>query len=63
METQSAAASATSSVRRNSKYRKYGQKDYNQLKENEQKTKLGGLGPNIGGAAWEVAKRKKEISQ
>ena len=38
---------------RSSKYRKYGLKDYNNLKETLQNTKMGGLGANIGGEKWE----------
>ena len=46
---------------RSSKYKKYGLKDYNNLKETLQNTKMGGLGANIGGEKWEAAKRKKEL--
>lgn len=31
------------------------------MKEVAAKTRLGGLGANIGGEQWEIAKRKKEI--
>lgn len=40
----------------------YNLKDYHMLKNQLQNTKLGGLGANIGGEQWEIAKRKKEIS-
>jgi len=43
------------------KYKKYNIKDYNQLKQSVANTKMGGLGANIGGEEWEIAKRKKEI--
>ena len=46
---------------RNIKYKKYNIKDYNQLKVAQQNTKMGGLGANIGGEEWEIARRKKEI--
>ena len=32
------------------------------MKTQVQNTKLGGLGANIGGEQWELAKRKKEIA-
>lgn len=44
------------------KYKMYNLKDYHNLKNQIQNTKLGGLGANIGGEQWEIAKRKKEIS-
>jgi uncharacterized iron-regulated protein len=43
------------------KYKKYNIKDYNQLKQSVANSKMGGLGANIGGEEWEIAKRKKEI--
>ena len=46
----------------NQQYKKYGIKDYNQLKHQLQNNKAGGLGANIGGEKWEMAKRKKEIA-
>ena len=64
METHSTSGvSATSSVRRTTKYKKYGLKDYNNMKEVASKNRMGGLGANIGGENWEAAKRKKEIQQ
>jgi len=43
------------------KYKKYNIKDYNSLQQNIKGQKMGGLGANIGGEQWEMAKRKKEI--
>jgi hypothetical protein len=64
METHSTSGvSVTSSVRRTTKYKKYGLKDYNNMKEVASKNRMGGLGANIGGENWEAAKRKKEIQQ
>jgi len=44
-------------------YRRYNLKDYQNLQNSLQNTKLGGLGANIGGEKWEVAKKKKIIEQ
>ena len=50
METHSTSGvSVTSSVRRTTKYKKYGLKDYQQTKEVVSKNRMGGLGANIGG--------------
>ena len=62
METHSTSGvSVTSSVRRTTNYKKYGMQDYNKMKKTAANSKMGGLGANIGGEQWEIAKRKKEI--
>ena len=45
------------------KYKKYGLKDYNEMKSTAANTKLGGLGANIGSEKWEAANRKKEVAR
>ena len=57
-ESQSVAGSEK---HRSSKYKKYGLKDYNNMKDTIQSQKMGGLGANIGGDKWEAAKRKKAL--
>ena len=43
-------------------YKKYSIKDYQNLQMALRNQKVQrGLGPNIGGEEWEIAKRKKEI--
>jgi hypothetical protein len=44
-------------------YKRYNLKDYQNLKTSLKNTKLGGLGANIGGEKWELAKKKKIIEQ
>ena len=55
--------SGTSNATNKSKFRRYNLKDYQQLQSSMQNLKMGGLGANIGGEKWEVAKRKKIIEQ
>ena len=38
-------------------------KDYKQMKNQTQNTKLGGLGANIGGEEWEKAQSKKQAAR
>ncbi len=57
-----AVSVANSETRKATKYKKYGIKDYNNLKNQLQTSKAGGLGANIGGEQWEIAKRRKEIA-
>jgi hypothetical protein len=57
-DTQSAISKDS---RHPTKYKKYNIKDYNNLKSSVANSKMGGLGANIGGEEWEIAKRKKEI--
>lgn len=53
---------AGSEKRSKTNYKKYGLKEYKNLQNTLQNTKMGGLGANIGSEQWEAAKRKKEIA-
>ena len=57
------AASEPAGERRKGNYKKYGLKDYNDMKSTAANTKLGGLGANIGSEKWEAANKKKEIAR
>lgn len=53
---------AGSEKRSKTNYKKYGLKEYKNLQNTLQNTKMGGLGANIGSEKWEAAKRKKEVA-
>lgn len=53
---------AGSEKRSKTNYKKYGLKEYKNLQNTLQNTKMGGLGANIGSSQWEAAKRKKEVA-
>jgi len=57
------AASEPAGERRKGAYRKYGIKEYNNMKNQAASSKMGGLGANIGGEKWEIANKKKEIAR
>jgi hypothetical protein len=55
--------SVAGSEKQRGNYKKYGLKDYKEKQASIKSQKMGGLGANIGGERWEVAKQKKEIAK
>ena len=56
---QSGGANSTNT----SQFRPYKLNDYKNMKNQQQNTRLGGLGANIGGEEWEKAQLKKQAAK